>query len=222
MNFTKSHDSIKTTLLFLSGLLVWAVFLCLLPFPASAQNQTSPAESQPENTSVETRGSEILAPVVRGDSENPAPVVPITNATEELPPVDNYFKSQPESSAAFSWSNYFLVIGAMFLLLGLLWFVVWTLKKRNALPGGTVISRNAFKIEASLPMGTRRALVVVRFLNSRYLLGVTDQQINLIKELEELENALPEATPANPASVKTFAAMLKKASQKSDNQNEPN
>ena len=187
------------------GFVLWAVWLCAIPSPATAGNQP------------ETGGGGIMTPVIRADGENPAPVTPLANASKETPPpADDYFKSLPENNSEFSWSNYFLVVGCMFLLLALLWFAVWALKRRNVLPGGSALHKNTFKVESSLPLGSRRALMVVRFANSRYLLGVTDQQINLIKELNQ-ENAVPEENPASSSPVKAFAAILENASQKSDN-----
>ena len=201
---TSTHRHCK--LLFL-GLALWAVCLCIIPSYATAGNQTE----------AESVGGGIMTPVIRADGENTAPAPPAANASIETPlPADDYFKSQPESNSEFSWSNYFLVVGCMFLLLALLWFAVWALKKRNAFPGRPGFSKNTFKVESSLPLGSRRALMVVRFANSRYLLGVTDQQINLIKELNQ-ENAIPEENPASPSPVKAFAAILENASQKSDN-----
>jgi Flagellar biogenesis protein len=37
---------------------------------------------------------------------------------------------------------------------------------------------------AQLPLGPRKGLMVVRFLNKRLLLGVTEQQISLLTEEE--------------------------------------
>ena len=39
-------------------------------------------------------------------------------------------------------------------------------------------------MEAQLPLGPRKGLMVVRFLNKRLLLGVTEQQISLLTEEE--------------------------------------
>ena len=98
---------------------------------------------------------------------------------------DEYFKVAPKEEEAFSWSGYFIAVGGLLLVLAVLWMMVWLLRKRGAFPGASLMNRNAFKVEATLPLGPKRCLMLVRFLNSRYLLGVTDQQITLIKELEE-------------------------------------
>ncbi|MBQ4132694.1 MAG: flagellar biosynthetic protein FliO, partial [Desulfovibrionaceae bacterium] len=63
----------------------------------------------------------------------------------------------------------------MFLLLGALWFAAWIYRKRRGIPGSPLFAGGGMRLEAALPLGGRRSLVLVRFLNSRYLLGVTDQ-----------------------------------------------
>ena len=210
----------------LIALLVLGLLCAVFAPRASAQ-----VAQNGQNAHNPPAGSEILAPVAN-PADGPVAVTPInihanaSNATNEnmgegveiLPIQDDYFNRDPEPVPEFSWANYFLVIGAMFLLLAVLWFVVWSLKKRNALPGANILARNAFKVEASLPLGSRRALILVRFMNGRYLLGVTDQQINLIKELAD-DESLPAPgvnQPQTDAPAGGFAALLKKASQKGD------
>ncbi len=184
---------------------------------------TRPALAQPNATGTPGYGSEIIAPVIGPEqkaefTEQVVSGVMHSNATvaENIGLQDSYFSEQANTNAdaEFSWGNYFFVVGFMFLLLGILWFAVWYLKKRNAAPGASLFAPTAFKIEASLPLGGRRALVLVCFLNSRYLLGVTDQQINLIKEL----NGTDEVQAPIPSKNSAFAALMKKVSQKDDNQ----
>ena len=89
------------------------------------------------------------------------------------------------SEAVFSWGGYFQAIGVLLLLLAILWGVVWLVRKYgkfNFLPQPGALPRDALRMEAQLPLGPRRSLVVVRFLNKRLLLGVTDHQINLLQE----------------------------------------
>lgn len=89
--------------------------------------------------------------------------------------------------SAFSWGGYFQAIGVLLLLLALLWGVVWVVRKYgkfNFLPQPGSLPRDALRLETQLPLGQRRGLVVVRFLNKRLLLGVTDHQITLLQEAE--------------------------------------
>ena len=153
---------------------------------------------------------------------------------------DEYFKVAPKEEEAFSWSGYFIAVGGLLLVLAVLWMMVWLLRKRGAFPGASLMNRNAFKVEATLPLGPKRCLMLVRFLNSRYLLGVTDQQITLIKELEEQDaqgnqssknvtgsgstvssagdraDVKASGSPAHSAGALDFAQALHEESQKND------
>lgn len=87
--------------------------------------------------------------------------------------------------SVFTWSGYFQAIGMLLLLLGALWGLVWVVRKYgkfNFLPQPGALPRHALRLEAQLPLGPKRGLMVVRFLNKRLLLGVTDHQITLLQE----------------------------------------
>ncbi len=94
-------------------------------------------------------------------------------------------QNPPQAAPDFSWSSYFQAIGVLFLLLGLLWLALHFLRRHG---GGRFLpqtmSRNALRVEAQLALGQRKGLYVVRFLNKRLVLGVTDQNINLLTETE--------------------------------------
>lgn len=86
---------------------------------------------------------------------------------------------------AFSWSGYFQALGILCILLAALWFAVWLIRrygKFNFLPRPGALPRDALVMEAQLPLGPRKGLMVVRFLNRRLLLGVTEHQISLLTE----------------------------------------
>ncbi len=98
-------------------------------------------------------------------------------------------------NSSFSWGSYIQAIGILFLLVAILWLAVWLARrfgKFNFLPRPGSLPRDALVMEAQLPLGPRKGLMVVRFLNKRLLLGVTDQQITLLTEEQaqhEPENA---------------------------------
>lgn len=88
---------------------------------------------------------------------------------------------------AFSWGGYLQAIGVLLLLLAALWAAVWLLRKYGPfrfLPAPGAFPRDALRIEAQVPLGPRKGLVVVRFLDRRLLLGVTDQRISLLTETD--------------------------------------
>lgn len=94
--------------------------------------------------------------------------------------------SSPLPDTSFTWGGYFQAIGILIVLLAVLWYVL-RLVRRFA--GGTLVptgalSRHDLRMEAQLSIGPRKGVVVVRFLNKRLLLGVTDQQISLLSEMD--------------------------------------
>ena len=97
--------------------------------------------------------------------------------------------------SSFSWGSYIQAVGILFLLVAVLWLAVWLARrfgKFNFMPRPGALPRDALVMEAQLPLGPRKGLMVVRFLNKRLLLGVTDQQITLLTKEQakhEPENA---------------------------------
>lgn len=97
---------------------------------------------------------------------------------------------------ALNWSSYAQAVGVLFLLLAVLWLAVWLARRFGRfsfLPRPGALPRDALVMEAQMPLGPRKGLMVVRFLNRRLLLGVTDQQITLLTE----ERAQDESTNAD-------------------------
>lgn len=89
------------------------------------------------------------------------------------------------AEAGFSWTGYLQAIGVMCVLLAALWFAVWAIRrwgKFNFLPRPGSLPRDALIMEAQMPLGPRKGLMVVRFMNRRLLLGVTEHQITLLTE----------------------------------------
>lgn len=86
---------------------------------------------------------------------------------------------------SFSWGGYFQALGILCILLGVLWFGVWAIRrygKFNFLPRPGSLPKEALVMEAQMPLGPRKGLMVVRFMGRRLLLGVTEQQISLLTE----------------------------------------
>lgn len=83
------------------------------------------------------------------------------------------------------FGDFITVAASLLLLLGVLYAGFWLLKRfgpRSALLGG---GRGPLKMEGHLALGPRRSVVVVRFLNKRLVLGVTDHSINLLHEADD-------------------------------------
>ncbi len=108
-------------------------------------------------------------------------------ATQELGQAVQQATPPLPAESAFSWGGYFTAIGTLFILLAVLWALVWALRKYgkfNFIPRPGSFPRDGLRLEAQLPMGPRKGLAVVRFLDKRLLLGVTDNQISLLQEIE--------------------------------------
>lgn len=103
----------------------------------------------------------------------------------------NIASSPAAAQSVFSWSGYFQALGILCVLLALLWLAVWCVRrygKLNFIPRPGALPKDALIMEAQMPLGPKKGLMVVRFLNKRLLLGVTEHQISLITE----ENAAHE------------------------------
>lgn len=120
----------------------------------------------------------------------------------------------------FSWGGYFQALALLFLIVALLWAALWYLKRRGGIK--LLTKQGDLNLESRMALGPKKYLVVVRFLNKRLLLGVTDQQITMLTELpddDEDEDAtashpVPPPEPApDPKDAASFQALLHKADQ---------
>lgn len=94
------------------------------------------------------------------------------------------------SGLAFSWGSYIQAMGMLFLALGLLWFAVWLLKrygvgKIKALTGR---GKNLELLE-TISLGPKRAAVLLRAKDRVFLLGITEQRINMLSEIYDETDA---------------------------------
>ncbi len=87
------------------------------------------------------------------------------------------------------WGNYIQMLGSVFLLLAVLFLAVYLLKRYGPRAGLRVFHRGDLKMESQLPLGPKKSVVVVRFLNKRLVVGVTDSQINLLTTVEVDQDA---------------------------------
>lgn len=111
-----------------------------------------------------------------------------------------------ESGADFAW----LVVGMM-VMLGLAAFV----HRRVGMGRGT--GECELKMVATLPLGDKRAIVMVEAEHERLLVGITSQHVQLISRLPSGESAgelgverLEPAAPS-PAQRRGFGALLRGA-----------
>lgn len=74
------------------------------------------------------------------------------------------------------------MFGGLFLVLGLLFVLLYLLKRYGHKAGLTRQLSSDLKLVAQMALGPRRSVVVVRYLNKDMVLGVTDSSITLLTE----------------------------------------
>ena len=213
------------THLFRLGPALLSLLLVLAPAAQAAPAQNSTAQGSVTQTIERTAPPESSGPTALGAGDsflrqnNATAAAPHTAASGAAGAAISGRNATSLGSAlagaeesAFSWGGYFKGIGALFLILAALWGVVWFLRRRGSLPGMGGLPRGQFSIEAQLALSPKKKLILVRFLNSRLLLGVTDQQITLLKEVGEPDGR----EESTKSTARDFAEVIKNASQKND------
>lgn len=111
-----------------------------------------------------------------------------------------------QADSLFSWGGYFQALGLLFLIVAGMFLVLWFLKRKGGL--GVLTRQGDLVFESKMALGPKKSLVVVRFLNKRVLLGVTDHQITMLTELptDEDDTADNDSHAANPADFKGHLA----------------
>jgi flagellar protein FliO/FliZ len=213
------------------------VLACTLlwPCPGAARNATPPenpgsanqaaTQDKSATTADEDSGSvgnrsagasdkQSAGTEARGTlAERPSPS-PADDADQgaEKPAPRTERDAEPMPGGNVGWSGYFQALGAIFLIIAVLAVGFFLLKRYGpSAMGGGVFGRGALQLEAQLPLGPKRSVAVVRFLNKRLVLGVTDSHITLLTETETgHDDELTDHTPtAHGGSA--FSKMLAKA-----------
>ncbi|MFT5806396.1 MAG: flagellar protein FliO/FliZ [Moritella dasanensis] len=96
---------------------------------------------------------------------------------------------------------------SLFVVIAVIVMLAWIAKKTRVFGS----NHQQLHVIATLPLGPKERLIVVQVGSEQVLLGVTGQQINLLKELPEpLVNSQPEL---NPFATK-LAQMMKQHNEK--------
>jgi flagellar biosynthetic protein FliO len=134
---------------------LWVLLVLLINIPALAAQQSDPA-----------------LPAAPGFP--PAAYMPsgTSSASSSAPGVDGL---------SLSWSGYFEALAILFFALALLWTLLWLVKRhgKGALLGGSPTMR----VESRLALAPKKWLLVVRCLDRRLVLGLTDDHISLLTEV---------------------------------------
>ena len=78
----------------------------------------------------------------------------------------------------------FSVAGVLMLMLGVLFAAFWILKRYGHKAGLGMLTNPTLKMEARLPLGPKKQVVVLRYRDKHLVLGVTDQNITLLTETD--------------------------------------
>lgn len=97
-----------------------------------------------------------------------------------------------------------ITFGYLCLLLGVIFFAYWLLKRLGFHGMGVHSGRGAPQLLTRLMLGNRQSVAVVRYRDKDMVLGVTEEQISLLKEFDADDSGVEVASP------KSFASLLKR------------
>lgn len=142
-----------------------------------APDNLAPTTTQPGTEQILPQAAEAASAVLQE-----AATAPVQAEQAELV-VGTAQALQSAGTPAFSWGGYFMALGMLFLIIAVLWFAVRYLRKKGGL--GLFGGGRDIQVEARHSLGPKKDLMLVRFLNKRLLLGVTEHHISLL-QTEEL------------------------------------
>lgn len=106
---------------------------------------------------------------------------------------------------SLSWGSYFEALAVICFVLAVLWAVVWLLKRRSG-TGLFASTGPSMRVENRLALGPKKWIFVVRCMEKRLVLGVTDKTITLLSETPLSEEEL---APVPKKPLFTFAGRNK-------------
>ena len=102
-------------------------------------------------------------------------------------PIQDYDNTRPERTELDPTRMLFKTMGSLIMVIGIILILAWASRKflPSRLVGGNT-DGNQLRLIQSLSMGPRRFVSLIEADGKRYLIGVTEQQINLLKAIDEL------------------------------------
>ena len=101
--------------------------------------------------------------------------------------------------------GYFEALAIVCFALALLWALLW-LVKRYGRGSGFLGGSTGMRVESRLALGPKKWIIVVRDLDRRLVLGLTDANISLLTELPFEDEPGTASSPAAPAKAKNGGA----------------
>lgn len=172
--------------------LAWLVIL-ISCMPVSWARQATSSDTQ-EPTQTPPQQSQPA------DSE-PGDISPGDLPPPDYTPYQPSSEPPPEIDTADLYINTF---GSLLFVLALIGILAWAARRFLFNRLGVVPTAKArMSVVQNLPLGTRRHVSLIEVDGKRFLLGVTDHQVNLIKALDDLDfdQALNDAGTTPPPTV---------------------
>jgi len=119
-----------------------------------------------------------------------------TEPTKNINPASDLQSSayvNPTGIDGFGWKKYFQAVGTMLFLLLVLWYVLKIIRKYGNgrfLPTQKLLPKDAMYIEGQLSLGPHKCITIIKVLDKRLVLGITEKNITLLTEMvnnEELK-----------------------------------
>ena len=167
--------------------LAQVLFLILFSIVAKAEVENQIHSN--ENAVIADSGSENNASQKVEVKAQAKDAIEFENKTEKEIPL-NFENKKNQSASEGSIFKFLLFLG----ILGTLLTGVWVLLKKYKTQKVSK-NHNEIKVLAQHYFGTKKSIAVVRIAGESLLVGITDNQINLIKSLALLDDELPEVSP---------------------------
>lgn len=135
-----------------------------------------------------------------------------TQSEDEIPV--NFSKAKKAETADTSNGRLFLTFGLMAIILGLGYYFA----KKYGRPKNS--PQTKIKILTQHYLGPKKSLAIVRVAGESILIGVTDQNINMIKSLSLLDDEIPEAVTTASFQETMKVDLSQNAPANEDNQEE--
>jgi flagellar protein FliO/FliZ len=178
------------------GLLAF-IFVSQLAFAATepaaltpSLSATSVASNLPEKDSAKTL--EVEAPTLKA---NPAPAKLSTLKESEIPV--NLESAKKGGTSDSPWMRMFFGLVVVGILAAGATFYVRKMKRTKS----TSSPATEIKVLTQHHLGPKKSLAIIRVAGESILVGITDQNINLLKSLSLLDEDIPEQVPTTFKSV---------------------
>lgn len=159
----------------------------------------------PKQTEAELTAEEVLAEEIQNSASPKAAVVEEKEAVKSEENTTLFSTSNPESNKPAISSVSPARIGGSFAIVIALMFAAWFAARKVMGHRKIKTRKNMVELLSQFYLGPKRSVAVLRVAGETVLIGVTDQQITLLKSLSLLDEDVPAQTK-----LKSFGNILAK------------